>query len=164
MNKLVLLVLFISTQKINSQESSSKLFQKVTAGGIFGTFAYRSITDETKNSEKPFSVGYNISANVSVVTPKTYHNLIYGFGNNSFRSLNGYFLPNNWDTYLVYGRTLHTQENYLGAGIEKMIKIENKGEGVKFFLFLETGNNFTGNQSLTVGMLVIVQNRIWKQK
>jgi len=160
--KVIFLLFIFTTTVVNAQtaDNSKKLFQKVTGGVVFGTVASTSFT----GTEKPFRLGYNLIPNITIVTPKTYHNILYGFGDNSLRSLNGYFLNNNWDTYLLYSKTLHTGGNYLGLGIEKMIKIENKGEGIKFFLLTEIGTDFKGNHSLSFGLLMSVQNKIWKRK
>lgn len=151
---LVLLIFFVATI------ANAQVVQKITGGAILGTIASTSFD----RSEKPFSLGYNLSPNVTIFTSKTYHNVMYGLGNNSLSSLNGYFLNNNWDTYLLYSKTLHTDGNYLGWGIEKMIKVENKGEGVKCFLLSELGTDFSGNTYLSFGLLISVQNRLWKRK
>lgn len=161
MRKLFFSLIFFTTTVVSAQtDNSKKLFQKVTGGVVFGTIASTSFT----GTEKPFSLGYNLSPNITIVTPKTYHNILYGFGNNSLLSLNGYFLNNDWDTYLLYSKILHTGGNYLGWGIEKMVKIENKGEGIKFFLSTEIGTDFKGNHLLSFGLLMSVQNKIWKRK
>ncbi len=149
---ILLLPFFVNAQK----SDSTKLFQKVSVGAVFATVASTTFS----GPEAPFSIGHNLMANVCIVTPKTYHNILYGFGNNAIISLNGYFLPKNWDAYVVYSRTLNTGKDYLGAGIEKMIKVDN----VRFFLFTELGTNFKGTNLLSFGLLVSLQNKIWKRK
>lgn len=151
-----LLLCFAAT---SAMAQNNKPIQKVTGGVIFGTIASTTFS----GSEKPFTLWYNLSPNITVVTPKTYHNIIYGFGNNSLSLLNGYFLKNNWDTYLLYAKTLHTGGNYLGWGVEKMIKVENAGEGIKCFLFTELGTDFKSTNTVSFGLLISVQNKIWKR-
>ncbi len=160
--KKTFLVFFLAISVLTHAQSdnSKKLFQKVTAGTVLGSVASTTFS----GNEKPFSLGYNLLGNVTVVTPKTYHNILYGFADNSLRSLNGYFLKNNWDTYLLYAKTLHTDGNYLGWGIEKMLKVENKGEGIKCFLLAEIGTDFKGTKILSFGLLISVQNKLWKRK
>ncbi len=158
-HKLIVFLLLIPVVLKAQSNDSTKVFQKVTCGVVFGSIASTSF----KNEQKPFSLGYNLSPLVTVVTPRTYHNILYGFGNNSLRSLNGYFLKNNWDTYVIYSKILHNDRSYLGWGIEKMVKIENKGEGLKCFLLTEIGTDFEGGNSLSFGLLIVVPSRIWKR-
>ena len=146
----LLVPIFANAQKADS----TKLIQKVSGGVIFATVA----TTTFSGSEVPFSLGYNLMANVAFFTKKTFHNFTYGFGNNSVASLNGYFLPNNWDTYVVFAKPLGAKGGYAGVGIEKMMV----AGGVKFFLFGELGTNFKGNESFSIGLLTSLQ--FWKSK
>lgn len=82
---------------------------------------------------------------------------MYNFGGNSVGMLNGYFLPKNWDVYLVYSHGLSDKSNYAGIGVEKMEKIGN----LKLFEFIELGTGFKGKPIFTVGFLV---NLSWSLK
>lgn len=153
-------ILIIAVISTNAQTAdSTKLFQKITGGLIFGAIANASFSGE----EKPFNLNYNLSPTVTVITPKTYHNILYGFGNNSLRSLNGLFLKKDWDAYVIYSRILHTRSNYLGCGIEKMTKISNNREGVRYFIFAEVGTDLKGNESLSLGLLMNIRHQFWKR-
>jgi hypothetical protein len=143
---------------LNAQNANSKVFQKVTAGVIFGAFGNTSFSLE---NGKPFNIGYNLMPNITVYTPITFHNFMYGLGDNSIQSLNGYFLNDTWDTYFIYSKSLNTKTDYLGLGIEKMLKI-GEGEGLKLFILGELGTNFKKEgYSATIGLLLSVQNKIW---
>lgn len=153
----IVIVLIMTTITARAQgANSTKVIQKITTGAIVGTVASTTFS----GAEQPFSLGYNLSVNVTIVTPKTYHNTMYAFGGNSLVLLNGYFLPKQWDTYIKYSKQLHTGNQYLGVGVAKIIKVE----GVKFLLFSETGTNFNGTQSLSFGVLTSLQNQLWKRK
>jgi hypothetical protein len=145
MKKLILIALTAITNIAIAQKSES-FIKDVSVGGLFSAVA----TTTPAGSQKPFATGNNLFAIVNVKTSKTFHNIFYGFGDNSINSLNGYFLKRNWDTYMVYSSNLHKRSSYLGCGIEKMEKVG----GVKFFLFSEVGTNFKGSKSLSVGLLV----------
>jgi hypothetical protein len=153
MKKIILFLLvpiFTNAQKADS----TKLIQKVTGGVIFATVA----TTTFSGSEVPFSLGYNLMANVSVITSKTFHSVMYGFGNNTIQSINGYFLPKNHDVYVLYIHGLTSKGNYLAVGVEKMMKVD----GVKFFVFGELGTNMKGIESFSFGLLTNLQ--FWKSK
>ncbi|MBU0612375.1 hypothetical protein KKA39_01670 [Patescibacteria group bacterium] len=154
MKLIFFIVVFFTTIFANAQ--SSKFFQKVSTGLIPGIVA----TTDFSQSSKPFDMGYGLLANVTVVTPKTYHNLMYGFGNNSVKFLTGYFLPKKWDAYVIYSQEISTSGKYLGLGIEKMIKAGD----INTFLFFEGGNNFNGTITFTIGVLISIQTPIWKRE
>ncbi len=158
LSTIVLVNLIIVT---NGQETGkNKLFQKVMAGVGITAMA----STDFSEAKTPFTTGYNFTANVLTLTPRTYHSLLYGFGGNTLHSLNGFFLKKNWDTYLLYIKSLSTGGNYVGWGIEKMVKVEGGTEGIMCFTFAEVGTNLKGNRSLTVGLLITVQNRLWRRK
>lgn len=148
MKKIIVIALLAFTHHANAQ-----LIKSIFAGGIASGVASTSFT----NSKQPFELGHNLFADVTFFTKHTFHKVMYGFGNNAIVSLNGYFLPKNWDTYVVFSKSLSTHGKYLGAGIEKMEKIGS----VKFFEFCEVGTGFTGSTSLTFGILMNVS---WKVK
>ncbi|MEI7451975.1 MAG: hypothetical protein WCK37_02080 [Candidatus Falkowbacteria bacterium] len=155
--KIVILILALSASILaNAQSDSTKLFQSVGGGMVVGTSA----TSDFSSAIQPFSLSYCLLANVTIVTPKTYHNLMYGFGNNSCSFLSGYFLPKDWDTYFVYSKSLNSKQDYLGIGLEKMIKAGD----VACFLFSEVGTDFKNTKALTFGVLICVQSKFWKRK
>ena len=152
---LVISLILIATGTSKAQSDSTKFFQKIKCGLIVSTVASTDFT----NSEKPFTTGANFMANILFVTPKTYHNVFYNISNNSIVSLNGYPFSNNWDTYIVYADALTSKDQYLGVGIEKMLKMGD----VNSFLFTEIGTDFHNNPSLSVGILLSYQNTLWKR-
>jgi hypothetical protein len=151
MKKIILMVFIAITHHAIAQESES-FIKDIKVGGIFGVTA----STTSLSSDKPFTLGQNLFAVTTLKTAKTFHSVMYGFGNNSVNLLNGYFLKNNWDTYVVYSKNLHSG-NYLGYGIEKMESIDR----VKFFLISEMGTSFTGRASLSFGLLI---NTSWSLK
>ena len=149
MKKLFVLLLVVMTTMLNAQKSdSTKFIQKINAGGILSTVASTSFS----SGDKPFSLGHNIFGSVTFVTKKTFHNMFYGFGDNSINSLNGYFLKKNYDTYCVFSKSLNTKGKYLGIGLEKMEKVGN----IKIFEFCELGTNFKNPLILSFGLLMNV--------
>lgn len=157
MKKIVILTaLFLATLFVNAQnQNENKLFQKVSVGLLPGIMA----TTDFSQSSKPFNPGCGLLANLTVATPKTYHNLMYGFGDNSVKFLTGYFLPKKWDVYAVYSQDFLTSGKYLGFGVEKMVKAGD----VNTFIFFEGGNNFKGTNTFTIGVLISVQTIVWKK-
>jgi hypothetical protein len=151
----IVVLLITSTIIMNAQNDSTKFIQKIYGGMIVGTVASNTFS----GNNPPFSMSYGLLANVTIITPKTYHNLMYGFVNNSARLLNGYFLPKNWDAYLLYSKVLNANQNYLALGIEKMIKADN----VNLFLFSELGTDLKGTKILSFGVLISAQNILWKR-
>ena len=149
----VMLAIVASTHAGND---STKLFQAIKCGIIFGG----SGCTHFDNVEKPFSIGYTVLANITAVTPKTCHNLMYNVANNSLSILSGYLLPRNWDTYLVYAKNLNENKHYLGIGAEKMVD----AKGVKCFLFSEYGIDFMGTSTLSIGVLISTQAILFKRK
>jgi hypothetical protein len=142
---------FFCVVSINAQ-NERKLFQEITLGLIPGITA-------TKNFSEPFSVNCGLLANITVVTPKTYHNFMYGFGNNSLQFLTGYFLPKDWDVYFVYSQEITTANKYLALGAEKMIQAGD----VDTFIFFESGTDFKNDPTFTIGILISIQSFIWKR-
>ncbi len=153
----VIAILAAHTVVAQDTLNPKKLFQKVSGGAIFAESASTSFSKE----QKPFTIGQNLLANVLVITPKTFHNFFYSFGGNNIATLNGYFLPRGWDTYVIYAKSLDSDGNYLGLGIEKMVKVH---EGVNIFLFTEVGTGFAGKMSVTFGLLLSAQCKIWARK
>ena len=148
MKKLILIsVLFIA------KTSFAQVIKDVSAGLISSSVA----STNFDNKKKSFEFGQGISASFALVTKKTVHNLMYNFGRNSVGMLNGYFLPKNWDVYVVYSYGLGDKSNYTGVGIEKMEKIGK----LKLFEFLELGTGFRGKPIFTVGFLA---NLSWSLK
>lgn len=159
MKKIIsIIVALLMTANITNAQSDStknKFFQEVSGGMIAGIFGSSTFTGDVP----PFLMGYGLLANITVVTPKTYHNVMYGFGDNSVRMINGYLLPKKWDTYFIYSKVLHNDQQYLGLGLEKMVKAGDVG----CFLFFEVGSDFKETNSLTIGVLMSAQNVFWKR-
>jgi hypothetical protein len=114
---MIVCLLLVATIAV-AQRDSAKFIQKISGGLITGISGCATF----QGAEKPFSMGYGLLGNITFVTPKTYHNFMYGFPDNSFRFLSGYFFKRKWDTYFVYSKVLTLNQNYLGLGIEKMVK------------------------------------------
>lgn len=118
-----------------------------------GVFIPTTANTTFSGGSKPFTIGYDLCPSFTFITKKTAHNVFYGFGSNSIAMLNAYFLPKNWDAYVVGAKSLHTKGGYLGVGIEKMEKI---GNNVKFFEFCEFGTGFQSRPILTFGLITKV--------
>ena len=152
---LVALITLTTTFFIQAQDST-KFFKQIQGGMIVGVAANTGASDVGK----PFGLGYCLMTNVTFVTEKTYHNFMYGFGDNSLKFLTGYFLTCDWDVYGVYSKTLDEHSSYLGLGVEKLFK---SGD-VNYFLFTEFGTDLAGHESLTAGVLIAIQKECWKNK
>ena len=141
-------LIVIAVVSFFANTANAQLIKEINAGAFVSTAASTNFS----GGSKPFSLGYDLCPSVVFITKKTAHNVFYGFGNNSIAMLNAYFLPKNWDVYVVGAKSLNSKGKYLGAGIEKMEKIGN----VKFFEFCELGTSFQGKPILTIGFLVNV--------
>ncbi|HEY1041418.1 MAG TPA: hypothetical protein VGE63_01695 [Candidatus Paceibacterota bacterium] len=158
--KKIIFLLLIANTALAQKADSLKIFQKVTVGAVSSLAS----TTDFKTVEKPFNVGMNLSLNILMMTPKTYHSILYGTSNNSLNSLNGYFLKNGWDTYLFYSKSISTRGQYLGWGIERMTKVGDADkEGIKCFILAELGTDFKQGKYFTLGLLISVQHRVWKR-
>jgi len=146
MKKIILIALVVIANNVMAQKQ--KLIQKINVGAFASTVAITNFS----NSSKPFSLGYNLCPIVTAITKKTAHSIFYGTADNSINTLNAYFLPKNWDTYVVYSRNLNSKGNYLAFGVEKMEKVGN----LKFFEFAELGTGFHGAPILSFGLLLNV--------
>lgn len=143
MKKFIFITLISFVNTVNAQ-----FIKKIEAGAIFATVASTTFS----GSSQPFELGYGLSGSVAFLTDKTVHNFMYSFGGNSVSMLNAYFLPKNWDIYIVGSKSLNSNGKYLGIGIEKMEKIGT----VKFFEFAELGTGFLGKPIFSSGLLVNV--------
>lgn len=143
MKKVIVITLLFIANIATAQ--NNKFIQNISAGAIVGTSASTTFSG-------PFTVGHDISASLAFGTKKTVHNFMYSFGGNSIAVLNAYFLPKDWDTYVVFAKSLKSDGKYLGIGIEKMEKIDK----VKFFEFCELGTGFQGKPILSLGLLMNV--------
>lgn len=145
-NKMKKFILIAMISFVNT--ANAQLIKKIEAGAIFATSASTTFS----GNSQPFEMGYGLSGSVAFLTDKTVHNFMYNFGGNSVAMLNAYFLPKNWDIYIVGSKSLNSNGGYLGCGIEKMEKIGN----VKFFEFCELGTSFQGKPIFSFGLLVNV--------
>ncbi|MEK7585621.1 MAG: hypothetical protein AAB477_00045 [Patescibacteria group bacterium] len=152
MKKIIVITLLSIIANIATAQNN-KLIQDVNVGAIVATVASTTFS----GGSQPFEVGYGLSASVVFVTKKTATNFTYSFGGNSVGMLNAYFLPKNWDIYVVGSKSLNSDGKYVGIGIEKMEKIGN----VKFFEFIELGTGFQGKPILSFGLLL---NPSWSLK
>jgi hypothetical protein len=153
---LVVLIALTATVFTFAQSDSTKFLQKIQEGMIVGV----SGTTDFSDIEKPFDLDYGLMANVTLVAKNSYCNLMYGFGDNSVKILAGYFIPKDCDVYIVYSKGLSLSNDYLGIGLEKLVR----AGGADFFLFSELGTDFKGNESLTLGVLFAVQNVFWRNR
>lgn len=148
-NLVIILVVALScSQAVNAQT--------VKCGMMIGSFA----TTNFKSSEKPFDLGFNLMPNTAFITKRTFHNLFYGFGNNSIALNQGYFLPKNFDVYFVNVKSLSANSYYSAIGGEKMLKLGDQ----MCFLLCEVGIDYHGHTTATVGVLMTFQTKIWKHK
>jgi len=131
--------------------------QKIAFGTVFASSGSMKLSDKVY----PFDLGYNLSPNVIFITGKTFHNFLYGFGNNAIRTVNGYFPKKNIDIYVVFQKSTTSKGGYTSLGIEKMIKAGD----VNFFIFTEVGRTFNPYlNTITIGMHANIQTPIWKRK
>ncbi len=156
--KKILITILISIAGIaHAQDTTknTKVIQEVTVGLIASGVTWVTFPA----GEVPFSFGTGLVANVTAITPKTCHLLMYGFADNSVRSLNSYLLKNNWDVYALGIKPLNTRDVYLGFGLEKMIQISDK---FSVFEFVEVGTDFCVGTSVSIGILLSLQNKLKK--
>lgn len=107
-------------------------------------------TTDFKDKKQPFKGSVNFSPNILLVTPYTFHNVMYGTFTNTIQAVNGYFLnrKKDIDAYVVARKNLALPAMYAGIGIETMVK----GGDIPFFLFAEGGISFKpGQRTFTVG-------------
>lgn len=108
---IIALISFINT-------ANAQLIKKVEVGAIFATSASTTFS----GSSQPFEVGYGLSGSVAFLTDKTVHNFMYSFGGNSVSMLNTYFLPKNWDIYIVGSKSLNSDGGILDVVLRKCRK------------------------------------------
>jgi len=152
-----LLIPFIVFCSFHTQaQTEKKGLQKITFGAVFaasGTMNLKEI--------KPFVLGYNLSPNVCVVTTKTYHNFLYGLGNNTAKAINAYKPRPDLGLYTALSKSFSSKSAYAGVGIEKFVK----ADAVTFFLFTELGTNMNPSSNVfTIGIHANIQTPIWKRK
>jgi hypothetical protein len=103
--------------------------------------------------------------NLSLVTKKTYHTVMYGVSWNfpekkpSVGMLNGLFLWKGTDLYLSVNRSLLSEtkgENhtYAGVGFEMDFKMSNR---THLLPFVELGTKFKGEKIFSFGVLLAIQ-------
>lgn len=153
MKKIVIVALLSIAYTLTLSAQKNNFIKDINVGAIFSTTASTTFS----GGSKPFEVDYGLSTSVAFITDKTVHNFMYNFGGNSIAMLNGYFLPKDWDVYVVGAKSLNTKNGYLGIGIEKMEKVGN----VKIFEFCELGTGFQGKPILSIGVLM---NLSWSLK
>ena len=164
MKKVILfLILAIFFALAIKGQNDTKPPVKIIGGVVFDTSGTTCFSDW----KRPFTLGNNLSPNVCVITKKTYHNFLYGFGNNAARNVNGYFLNTKKDlgTYLALGKSLSLRGGYIAIEIEKMVKAGD----VNCFLFSEIQSNINhGSQTkdfqLNIGVHVNIQTLIYSKR
>lgn len=135
---------------VGHMEENNSFIKKVNIGLIGG---------ESFNTNKHDSdLESVLLSNITLVTTKTYHNLIFNYGNESIMFLNGYFLGKNWDVYLLAQKWLKEDKKNFGIGVEK----EFNANEVSLVSFVEITNNFKGQNTFSVGILISLQNTIWE--
>ncbi len=154
---------FFCITSASAQDSNSKTPTKIIFGVVFASQGTTTFSDWNV----PFTLGYNLSPNICVVTNKTYHNLLYGFSNNTLRNVNGYFLNSKKDLggYVAFGKSLSLKGGYVTAGIEKTVKAGS----VNFFLFSEVQANIdhdskTKDFQLNIGVHINIQTPLYVKK
>jgi hypothetical protein len=109
---------------------------KITGGAVVAFFGSNNFD---LNKEKPFLGGCNIYPNICIVTPKTYHNFLYGALNNTVKNVNGMFLnkKKNFCAYISETEYLASGGGSLSVGIEGI----KKAGDVNLFIFSEIQRN-----------------------
>ncbi len=161
MKKFILFLCFsLISVIVFSQTPVSKGLQKVTMGGILAVSGNTPINTPIK----PFTLGYEFFASTHFVTPKTYHNLLYGM-KNSLKLINGYKPKEELGIYIALQKSLNSNTGYAGVGAERFLKITDK---VTFFLFSEVGASLKSNSKpipiFTLGTHFNLQPPVWKRK
>jgi hypothetical protein len=166
MKKLVffLLFAFFCIILIKAQDNNvSKPSIKIIGGALFASAG----TTSFSSWKTPFTLGYNLYPNICIITNRTYHNFLYGLGNNTVKNVDGYFLSSkkNSEIYLALSKSLNSGVGTVAIGIEKMIEA---GE-VKFFLFSEAQTNInhdskTKDLQLNIGLHVNIQVPLYTKK
>ena len=134
--------------------------QKITFGVVVPVSGTMTLTSPLK----PFTLGYNLLPNMVFITNKSYHNFLYGMGNNVIKTIQGYKPRKDLGLYLAFQKNLNKSGGYAGIGVEKFIPIQ---ENITFFLFAETGTSFgltSNNKTFSIGMHVNIQSPIWKRR
>jgi len=83
MKKIAVILFLLSTSvllpaQIQDTVMTKKVHPKIFFGMVFASSGSTSFSDDSK----PFSLGYNLLPNILITTNKTYHNFMYGMGNN----------------------------------------------------------------------------------
>lgn len=160
MKKIFLITaLIISSGALFAQTNNKKGLQKVTFGAVVPIFGSTTLTSPFK----PFTLGYNLLPNLCLVSNKTYHNFLYGTGNNVLKTIQGYKVKKDLGVYLALQKSLTSKNGYVGIGIEKFIPVN---ENLTFFLFSEIGVNHiskANSKVFTLGIHINVQSLLWKK-
>ncbi len=132
---------------------------KISCGAMFTIAGTATIP---VSEVQPLSLWYGLAPALNVFTGKTHHHLMYGMGNNTIQTLNGYFLGKGWDAYIFYAQNLSvSSKRYLSIGIEKVFPA---GDYAKFVFFGEGGTDCLGKQSISLGIVIHPQCTLWQRK
>ncbi|MDQ5954469.1 MAG: hypothetical protein QG583_397 [Patescibacteria group bacterium] len=184
-NTFFLLFFMLFLQKANAQHEMShnvrndslsvakpdslKVFQKVKAGIIFGSFGKFAL--EKSDHEQPFQLHEIRLANVGLITRWSYHEVMYDMASNGYVIINGYFFGKKvptkdkshterlWDVYLAFSKEFASHHKHFALGVEKKF---NMGD-VNAFPFLEFSADFEGHHSALLGVLVSYQFTLFKR-
>lgn len=154
------LLLLITFLVIGTAFAQKVKLQKIT----FGVVVPVSGTTTLSSPLKPFTLGYNLLPNIVLVTNKSYHNFLYGTGNNVLRTIQGWKPKKDMGVYIAAQKNLSKSGGYVGVGIEKFIPVH---ENITFFLFTEVGTAFglpSNQKTFSVGMHMNIQSPIWKRQ
>lgn len=112
----------------------------------------------------PLTVSTGVFTFAGLATEKTYHNLVYAWGNNSIMIINGwkYTKSGNQDLYLVFSKNLSKNGGYLGIGWEYAMT----NGSFTAFPFIELGTNWSEFKKpiYTIGIILPVSKTLWKKK
>ena len=163
MKKLAVLGLIIlASMSLHAQDSANHTHALAIGTISCGAMITIGGTAGLPVQEKPFDIWYNLAPSLNFFTGKSHHHVMYGVGNNTIQTLHGYFLPKSWDMYVFYAQNLNSiSKKYLSMGIEKVIPA---GDHAKFVFFGEMGTNLLGKQSVSLGVVIHPQMRVWQRK
>ena len=142
---------------VKSQEAMKGEFIKGFTTGVMLTSA----ATHNFGDKDPFTTGWTFAPSMNVFTAKTHDHIMYDCGSNSIETLNGWLLPKNWDIYTFLSKSLATKDFYSSIGIEKLLPVT---ESFKFIFFIGLGTNFTGTQSITIGLVAHPQLSLKKKR
>jgi len=132
-----------------------KIYDAVYIGIMWENYAISGYS-----TDKPFSLRNDIFLNLSIMSSKTYCGIYYGLAGNELRLSAGVNLKNDWSIYHVLSFIPNSKDKYAAIGFSKTLAEIKNGN---FCCFTEYGTNFYGIQSISIGLQICFQSKIYKK-